>query len=1319
MTSIREWLETKGLGKYAESFAKNEIDFDVLPMLTEADLDKLGLSVGARRRLALAVKSRKSAKLSGESPPGLEKRLEECERKLNQALERQAASDETLEAISNDPGNVQAVVDAVAVTSARLCAANGVAIAQREGDTYRRIAYFASNTSVKEIFTEERVPLRRDLMLGRSIIDKVPIHIPDVLAESDDEYGAGKKFARKLGFRTILCVPLLSKGEAIGAIAMRREKIAPFNEEEIALAKTFADQAVIAIENARMFKETKEALEQQTATSEILQVISESQTDVQPVFDAIAQNARILTGSTSGYVGLVDGDLLRFGAANSVSAEELEAMRSAFPRPIGRDTAGGRCVLSKSVTYIPDVSKDREYELRIAQSVGYKSIVAVPMIREGKVLGYVVATGAAPEMFTERQIAMLQTFADQAVIAIENTRLFNELEARNRDLTESLERQTATSEILQVISESQTDVHPVYKAIVEKARRLTHGMSAQIGGVEDDLIHFVVADSLKPELVEAFKEAFPRPIGNDTATGRCILSKRATYIPDVKKDPHYVKDLALAGYRSIVTVPMIRESKAIGYISVVGAEPSMFGDRQISMLQTFADQAVIAIENTRLFNELEARNRDLTESLEQQTATAEILQVISGSPTDIQPVLDAISHSAAHLCESNDAQILLAENGELRVASQHGKELADGVGTVLPLSRELAIGNAVIEGRTIHVPDALTLTPGEFDQTRRNASEVGFRCVLAVPLFREGKAIGGVAVRRAEPRPFTERQIALLKTFADQAVIAIENTRLFNELEVRNRDLTEALEYQTATNDILRVISESQTDVQPVFEAIAVNARKLTHGNSAQVGLVKEKLITWAAGDSQTPELDQALKQAFPRPIGNDTNAGRCFLTGKPAYVPDVDKDQDYGLKDTASAGGWRSIVTVPMLLEGGVFGGVTVMGAEPDMFSDRQIALLQTFADQAVIAVKNTRLFNEVQARTRELTEALDRQTATSEILRVISESQTDLQPVFETICTSATRLCDSSWTVFYTYDGQLLHLAACDDQAMEKRLVEENAKSYPMQADAGSAIGRSILMREIAYIPDVLEDEGYRLGQLAQSAGYRSTISVPVLRGGIPIGAISASSIHPRRFTERHITLLKTFADQAVIAIENTRLFNETMEALERETATAEVLKVISSSPTDVTPVFEAIAERARVLCGARVGITTRYDGKQLELIGVDFDPCVPADERAKIRSSFSAKLAHGSMSSRVVLAKAPVKIADVRLDEDYPYKEAAHTVGYRSVLGVPLLSSGEVIGTIVVSGETPDIFTKKFVTLLQTFADQAVIAIQNTRLFNELQS
>ncbi len=393
-----------------------------------------------------------------------------------------------------------------------------------------------------------------------------------------------------------------------------------------------------------------------------------------------------------------------------------------------------------------------------------------------------------------------------------------------------------------------------------------------------------------------------------------------------------------------------------------------------------------------LQREVEHLTRALNESLEQQTATSKILRVISSSPTDVQPVLEAVAESAARLCEAPDVSIFVQEADHLRVAARHGPILSD---TALPLSRESGVGWAVLARQTVHVADMQTELD-RFPVSVQNARRLGFRTALNVPLIREGVAIGAISLRRAEAHLFAERQVALLETFADQAVIAIENVRLFSELGARNRDLTQALEQQTATADVLRVIGSSPTDAQPVFEAIVSSARRLLSGFGGAVYRVAGDEIHLAAYISTNPSGDAALRSSFPRPLAVFSPPGEAIRRRAPVVLTDIETDGwiPDDIRELIRKRGDRSGVWVPMMREGMALGAIGVTRSEPGSFEDEQIALLRTFADQAVIAIENVRLFTELQVRNRQLTESLDQQTATSEILRTIAHAQTDTQP-------------------------------------------------------------------------------------------------------------------------------------------------------------------------------------------------------------------------------------------------------------------------------------------------------------------------------------
>jgi len=403
--------------------------------------------------------------------------------------------------------------------------------------------------------------------------------------------------------------------------------------------------------------------------------------------------------------------------------------------------------------------------------------------------------------------------------------------------------------------------------------------------------------------------------------------------------------------------------------------------------------------------QLQTRSRDLADTQEQQTATSEILRVISSSPTDIQPVFATMARSAATLCEAFDASIFRIDGDRIVFVGHHGPIAQDHGGDFwLPIVRGTVGGRSVLEGRPIQVADLQT-EEHEFPDGVENARRFGFHTILSVPLMRDGVAIGGIQLRRRDVHLFTERHIVLLQTFADQAVIAIENVRLFKELEVRNRDLTEALDQQTATGEILRVISSSPTDVQPVFDTIVQSAVRLCNGVFSALFRYDGELITQVAQHNFTAEGLEHVRRLYPTRPSRELGSSRAILERAIVHIPDVEADPEYRHHDLTRAVGMRSGLYVPMMKDGGPIGVIMVARAEVGHFSDAQIGLLQTFADQAVIAVENVRLFKELDARNRDLTNALEQQTATADVLRVMSSSATDTQPVFDAIVRSAVR--------------------------------------------------------------------------------------------------------------------------------------------------------------------------------------------------------------------------------------------------------------------------------------------------------------------------
>src|SRR4030095_7960514 len=492
---------------------------------------------------------------------------------------------------------------------------------------------------------------------------------------------------------------------------------------------------------------------------------------------------------------------------------------------------------------------------------------------------------------------------------------------RNRQLTEALEQQTATSEILRVIASSPTDLQPVFQTILDNAVRLCEAQNGAVFRFDGAVFRAVVWNNISPAL-SSYVQNTPIPPGRESALRRVGLEKRAVHIPDMLADPECIvpESYKEEGIRSNLAVPLLKENDLIGAIAIQRREVRPFTETQIKLLETFASQAVIAIENVRLFQEL-------TEALERQTATSEILGVIANSPTDIQPVLDVVAENAARLCEANDAVIQRFDANVLRRVAHYGPIPATEVGEELTVTRGLLPGRAILDGQALHVHDLATEVETEFPEDKPYQQRFGTRTILVTPLLREGVPIGTIVIRRTEVRPFSEKQIALLKTFADQAVIAIENVRLFKELQERNRDLTEALEQQTATGEVLRVIASSPTALQPVRNTLIANAVKLSGATKGHVRQLDGEFLRVVAHYGETAE-EVALLQSRPARVGAGatTSTYRAFSEQKAIQIADAATER--GPSSLAAQRGARTLLSIPLLREGMAIGVIVIWRA-------------------------------------------------------------------------------------------------------------------------------------------------------------------------------------------------------------------------------------------------------------------------------------------------------------------------------------------------------------------------------------------------------
>jgi two-component system NtrC family sensor kinase len=900
--------------------------------------------------------------------------------------------------------------------------------------------------------------------------------------------------------------------------------------------------------------------------------------------------------------------------------------------------------------------------------------------------------------------------------------LENKVELRTAELSESLQQQTATAEVLSSISGSMTDTKPVFDTIVRNLLRLFGTRFAVLQTLHDGVIEMPAVDG-EPGF-ERLIGYYPRALDADTVGGQAMLSRQTVQFSPVQGNPaaplttqQFAREF---GFNSVIFTPMLLGDKVVGAIGIARHEPTAFNDKQITLIGSFANQAVIAIENTRLLKELRQRTDDLSESLEQQTAISDILRVISSSPGEVKPVFASVAEHAARICEAQIVDVLIVEGDKLHYAAEFGEFGRILHGDTAPLNRDSVMGRSICDKQPVHVVDLQSMDH-DFPLGREYALALGHRTTLAVPLIREDRALGTILVRRAEVRPFDDKHIALLKTFADQAAIAIENARLLNELRQRTEDLHESLEYQTATADVLNVISRSTTNVQPVFDAIATSAARLFAPCETTLSTVHDGQLHWRATASlgRPVEAIERVKSIYPLAFDIERSPSaravheRRIIEISDALAPDTPENT----RRASAAGEFRSVTFVPLLRDGVGIGTIILTHPEAGFkLSPKQLALVQTFADQAVIAIENARLFDEVQAKTGELTEALTYQTGSGNILRVIASSPTDVKPVLKAIVDSACEICDAIDAAVLLRDGNDLRFSEHHGS------IPIGLEKWPINRTWTA--GRAFLDQKPVHVHDLRSSEGDEFPEgreLSLRMGHRSILSVPLLRENESIGAIVLRRAEVQPFSEKQITLLQTFADQAVIALGNVRLFEEVQErtkelseSLQFQTATSEVLKVISRSPDSLQPVLDVIVKISQELCGSDASTIFLLRDEKFHVTAVAGIMPVHLDT---LRANPAPVDQPGSILARIAREKRTLHYANVA---DDPELKAGITGrgGPRTLLTVPLMRDGEVMGAITMRRSPNLPFSVRQIEAIEAFADQAVIAISNVGLFEQVQ-
>ena len=1216
---------------------------------------------------------------------------DEVVQERDEALQRETATAEVLQVINSSPGDLTPVFDAILERAHSLCGAAFGALWTYDGEHFDAVALRRVPPGLAKFLSQRPFPTAPGSTHDRLLRGERVVQIDDVAAQP--LIGPARRaLVEDGGARTLIAVPLRNEDRLLGAITAYRQEVRPFSDKQIAILQNFASQAVIAIENARLMTETREALEQQTATAEVLQVINSSPGDLAPVFDTMVELAARLCEADEAALRTFDGELLHLEAVHGSDPDVVERLRQLGPtRAFGLYEPFARGERVAHYTDVRETTIFREdpvvrarLELR-----GIRTWLAVALHKDTVLVGVILVHRHTVRPFSDKQIALLQNFAAQAVIAMENARLITETR-------EALEQQTATSEVLGVINSSPGDLAPVFDAILEKAHSLCGATQGALELHDGKNFRAVATHGLSDTFDTLVRQPYTAAAGSFQE--QLLRGKGLLHVLDIgaiePPGPRW-RAAVECGFRTMLVVTLSKDGALLGYITAFRQEVRPFTDNQIALLQNFAAQAVIAMENARLINETR-------EALEQQTATSEVLEVINSSPGDLAPVFDAMLEKAMRLCGAAFGMLSVIEGDTTRTVAARGipPAYAD-FRAHNPAPARSPISARVVKGEAfVHTID---LKAEEFyehgDPQRRALVDLGgARTSLVTTLIKDGIVLGAIHIYRTEIRPFSDKEIALLQNFAAQAVIAMENARLITETQ-------EALEQQTATSEVLQVINSSPGELQPVFDAMLEKAMRLCEATYGHTFTFDGDVFHLAAirGDPRNVEYQRS------RP--SRRSSGITFeriLSGEPLVhildcrVTDAYRDNPT-TRESVDISGLRTLLTVALRKDKKVLGTLSLYRQEVRPFSQRQIALVQNFAAQAVIAMENARLITETR-------EALEQQTATSEVLGVINSSPGDLAPVFEAVLDKAHTLCGAARGTLFLFDGETFRAAAVHGYP------EELAERFRRGISVADAVVFAPLLAgaRLVHNPDLTQIDDPMARAVAEHGGIRTNLLVPLRKDSVLRGVISCNRLEVRPFTESQIALMENFAAQAVIAIENARLITETREALEQQTATAEVLGVINSSPGDLAPVFDVILEKAHILCGAARGILAVYDGDHFRAVATHHMPQPFAE---LLRQPFRAS--PGSPQERLLGGEPLIHISDTSL-EARPHsavRMASLEAGLRTLLMVPLRKETKLLGYITAVRQEVHPFSSKQIALLQNFAVQAVIAMDNARLLGEL--
>jgi len=1205
-----------------------------------------------------------------QSQKGLEAKADERAHGLDVALQQQTLTAGVMKAIGRSGQSLDSVLETLVASAVQLCDAQRGAIWLKRGNTLGLTAQAGYPDEWLELAGAAELGISMDAETPHGLAAYLgqPVMVEDLPGDQRFTQGKAPGYA---GDRAGLAVPLKREGEAEGVIWLSHLEAAPFTDAQAGLIQGFADQALIAIENARLAesvdardRKLTDMRSEQTAMAGVISIAAQSPDDSRTVLDEIAQTAVRLLGAGCAYALLDDGSGLRVAAGHGLPHGMADATLSS-----DSNLTGIRAYASGAVVDSADGDTANAF-----MQADTRSAIAVPLMRQGQAIGALGVERSDTTALPERHLELMKALADQAVAALTAAHLSADLHDRKAELSISMNRQAAADGIAQLIASPSFELGAVCDAL--------GGALQTLCGASDIKLFRRGGDTYRA--ISGHAAFMP---GRGSLVGRVAMNGQPVQILDLWDEPEFeAKDTAA---RSMLGVPLVSGGVIVGVLQLARDTVAPFSDADIEVVSAFGELAAVAFEKANLLEDAEARAADMSRALREKAAAADMLKLVARGSIELNSALEVLAAAMAEGCGA--AHVLVLE------ASGHRNELIAGYG-LSPEHRADGYEppewmNDIVRQASLTGRLARTSVTLKGDGQAGEGQEGAAQQAVAVPMTRDGDVFGiFVAVRNASA-PFSEGQIELAESLADQATLAAVNTLLADQLASTSDQRDEALAHKQAASNIAALLGGSAPDAQPVLDAIVDTAARCG-GDAATLMLFGDGALHRVAGVGE----DHAG-------IG-DWIAGRVAQEATEIHLPDLAAEPGY-----AGTGGVRAALAVPLLRDGFATGVLILLRNSAGPFSDRVVELARTLADQAAVAIENEALFRQLGTRTAELAEAHERERAASEAAAAISRPRLKLDAILPGLAASVARLGGADTAAIYLKDGDAYRLAAAAGMPTGVRAFEMD---HPYAISDQTLVGRAALSLGPVHVADV-STEVERLDLRSGDSG--AALCVPLLRGDVAVGVFALTRNTPGPFAERKIELVKTFADMASVAIQTAGL-NDEVSALTGELAgarreqeaTAETARTIGGQAFDLVSLLQSLIASAARLCGATTARVYLQDGESSPLIaGMGMTPDQRGFESAAPPSTSNGGLVADAMRDRSIIHIADA-IASDQQDDIRRYGDVG------TALCVPLMRQDTTLGAVVLARNQPGGFGERQIALVRTFADQAVIAIDNFRLVEQ---